>query len=542
MGYEQTALPWPEAERAFVEKGILTAEEFYALAERLRGLAFTISQITSYQALVKAKAKLQQIITDGGTLADWRVWVDEQALPWTEAYAQLVHRMAVLGSYSTGRYMQMNDPDVRAEFEYLMYDAINDLRTRPEHAAMDGKVWRRDEFPDEWWPPAGYNCFAGSTIVEGRIGAAFRYRYSGEMIELQRLGQPDAVTLVTPNHPIATPDGWVAAKDLQPGSEVLTGSPHRWPPVGIDQQHSPSRVDETFELAEKLGSATLAGSIPDDFHGDAFFGDSEIEIVRVPGVLSIGNFAEIGECLRDLCLTGSDHPRARHRDCVEARQRRRAAAPSRGNADLAQAARNVAAGASQLYRDLGYGLATLVEQARLFGGWQSPQFAVALVGGSSTVGKIQSRPGAVIGDLLVTGRSDGGPAFDQPRRDRASRNSVLAGKLGDARASGIEIDEIVAIGRVPFAGHVFNLQTADEAYLANGIIAHNCRCEVRPLNDTMMDRLGYDTPDIERGVPVDEDGQPLHADPGFQSNQADIWTLEHLLESALRGIKTEAGR
>jgi len=226
MGYEQTALPWPEAEKAFVEKGILTAEEFYALAERLRGLAFTISQITSYQALVKAKTKLQQIITEGGTLADWRVWVDEQALPWTEAYAQLVHRMAVLGSYSTGRYMQMNDPDVRAEFEYLMYDAINDLRTRPEHAALDGRVWRRDEFPDEFWTPNGFGC----------------------------------------------------------------------------------------------------------------------------------------------------------------------------------------------------------------------------------------------------------------------------------------------------------------------------RCEIRPLNDTMMNRLGYDTPDIERGVPVDEDGQPLHADPGFQSNQADIWTLEHLLESALRGIKTEAGR
>ena len=40
-----------------------------------------------------------------------------------------------------------------------MYDAVNDDRTRPAHAAMDGKVARHDDPFWLVWPPAnGHNC------------------------------------------------------------------------------------------------------------------------------------------------------------------------------------------------------------------------------------------------------------------------------------------------------------------------------------------------------------------------------------------------
>jgi SPP1 gp7 family putative phage head morphogenesis protein len=45
---------------------------------------------------------------------------------------------------------------------FLMYDAVDDLRTRPEHRAWDRRVLRWDH---PWWmthfPPLGYNCRCG---------------------------------------------------------------------------------------------------------------------------------------------------------------------------------------------------------------------------------------------------------------------------------------------------------------------------------------------------------------------------------------------
>ena len=38
--------------------------------------------------------------------------------------------------------------------------------------------------------------------------------------------------------------------------------------------------------------------------------------------------------------------------------------------------------------------------------------------------------------------------------------------------------------RVKYVGHVYNLSSKDEWYFANGIISHNCRCDVVPILDT----------------------------------------------------------
>jgi SPP1 gp7 family putative phage head morphogenesis protein len=86
------------------------------------------------------------------------LWANTQMPSWSYAYTQLVFRMAVFGSYSQARFEQINSPEVRETFEILFYDAINDSRTREEHAAMNGRSWKREEFPAGWWPPNGFNC------------------------------------------------------------------------------------------------------------------------------------------------------------------------------------------------------------------------------------------------------------------------------------------------------------------------------------------------------------------------------------------------
>lgn len=69
----------------------------------------------------------------------------------------LIYRQNMQTSYSAGRYKGLSDnADARP---YWRYNAIMDSRTRPAHAALNGKVFRLDNpFWDSMYPPNGFNC------------------------------------------------------------------------------------------------------------------------------------------------------------------------------------------------------------------------------------------------------------------------------------------------------------------------------------------------------------------------------------------------
>ena len=157
--FEDTVLSWPEAEAAFRDRLAISAEEFALISAELRGTAWTISRIAEHQTLLRVTRKLQQIIEMQGTLADFTKWIDtDQAGTWARSYTELVFRMATLGAYSQARWDEINDPDLGEEFGYIMYDAVNDDRTRDEHAALDGQTWLKSEFPGSYVPPNGFRC------------------------------------------------------------------------------------------------------------------------------------------------------------------------------------------------------------------------------------------------------------------------------------------------------------------------------------------------------------------------------------------------
>ena len=60
---------------------------------------------------------------------------------------------------AAGEWAQMNDPDARKVFPYVRYHAQSDNRTRSTHAALDGKIFRKDDpFLKTHWPPWEFNC------------------------------------------------------------------------------------------------------------------------------------------------------------------------------------------------------------------------------------------------------------------------------------------------------------------------------------------------------------------------------------------------
>jgi SPP1 gp7 family putative phage head morphogenesis protein len=151
-------LSWEEAEALFVARKGMPAASYYALEQYTRELGFTITKISSYQMMLRAKTELERLIASGGQLAEFELWAATQMPVWSQAYTALVFRMATFGAYSSARFEAINRPEVAKTFEVLFYDAVNDANTREEHARMNGRSWPRKDFPAGWWPPNGFNC------------------------------------------------------------------------------------------------------------------------------------------------------------------------------------------------------------------------------------------------------------------------------------------------------------------------------------------------------------------------------------------------
>ena len=60
----------------------------------------------------------------------------------------------------------------------------------------------------------------------------------------------------------------------------------------------------------------------------------------------------------------------------------------------------------------------------------------------------------------------------------AARDAKLARQLIHGQAIPVFLDEIVYVERQSIHGFVYNLETVDGWYSADGIVTHNCRCSV----------------------------------------------------------------
>jgi len=153
-------LPFEEAIAFFKDKVPLTSAEFYALAEKVRAKAFAVARVSSMDVIMDVHSAIDKAIEAGETLADFQGRIDDimAARGWkglTPWHAETVFRNNIQTAYSTGRYKQMVDQ--KDAFPYWEYDAVNDSATRPEHEALDGKIFPADHsFWNTWYPPNGH--------------------------------------------------------------------------------------------------------------------------------------------------------------------------------------------------------------------------------------------------------------------------------------------------------------------------------------------------------------------------------------------------
>jgi hypothetical protein len=274
------------------------------------------------------------------------------------------------------------------------------------------------------------NCFPGDVLVSAPSGvrAANARWYEGELVVVHTASGDELS--VTPNHPVLTPEGWVPAGELKVGSRVLRhlGDVERVDGVRPGDEQVPARISDVFDALRETSPVPtmhVPGSA-EQFHGDGFHAD--VEVVLADGLLADGDDPESVE-------VGGDGP--------------------------------LLVG--------GVGLGALLPKSA----------ALQVVGapGHAAYGRMCARHlgGALLGGHggplpgLSLAAADVGPALDDPAADAGLADAEGGRQLALALAESVALDEVVDLGRREFAGHVYNLQTGDGWYIAEGLVVHNCR-------------------------------------------------------------------
>jgi len=173
----------PEAAVAFFqEKGLKPTFAWQDMIGEEHSKAFTVAKIIDVDLLKTVRDEVDAAIKDGHTIGAFRQRLEPilQQHGWwgrktvvdpltgqavkaqlgSPARLRTIFRTNMASAYSVGHWqkIQIN----KAAMPFLQYDAVDDLRTRPEHAALDGLVLPVDHpFWHSHYPPNGWNCRCG---------------------------------------------------------------------------------------------------------------------------------------------------------------------------------------------------------------------------------------------------------------------------------------------------------------------------------------------------------------------------------------------
>lgn len=172
-------LPPAAAIRYLQDKGLQQTFSYADLINEEHAAAFTVAKMMDTDLLADIRASLEEALASGKPYGEW---VDSiiptlQAKGWwgraavtdpltgetimapvgSPARLATIFRTNMQSAYAVGQWQQIAAQEDAAP--YLLYDAVDDFRTRPLHAAWDGLVLPvGHKFWHDHYPPNGWNC------------------------------------------------------------------------------------------------------------------------------------------------------------------------------------------------------------------------------------------------------------------------------------------------------------------------------------------------------------------------------------------------
>lgn len=152
-------VPFDEAIQATVSRGVVLPDVYYGKLQGIhRQFAFSIANVAKVDQLQAVLDSLTHSLNTGGTFANWQRNVDVKALGLQPHRLDNIFRTNIQSAYNSGHWQQqLANKSTRP---YLVYDAINDSRTRPSHKANDGIIRQIDDpiWKRIWFSRNVYRC------------------------------------------------------------------------------------------------------------------------------------------------------------------------------------------------------------------------------------------------------------------------------------------------------------------------------------------------------------------------------------------------
>jgi len=298
-------------------------------------------------------------------------------------------------------------------------------------------------------------CFVGETLVSpvGSLSCAFKRRYDGDIVIITTSSGKQLKS--TPNHPILTARGWTPANEIKPGADVV----YSVSPNIIDVESAvdvcvPSRISALFDALSKpsIGTTFIESSSEAQFHGDGMVSEYEVNIAKANRDLNVAGIPSLKHDVSKQGFSLIDY--GVFLFCLR-------------HSGFSVAGQRLGDMTSKLYS------ASVDEVIKpLLATPESRDYGV----------RLNSAHVEFNGKLGITPLEHLTPA--EMRHDAfALEDGCNCGGSGGVvpgnGSSGLPIsvfeDDVVSLRREFFSGHVYNLHTDTELYIADGIIVHNCK-------------------------------------------------------------------
>jgi len=349
--------------------------------------------------------------------------------------ARMLARTEVIRAHAEATlnaYTEAGAEEVDLEAEIL---TAGDSRVCPVCKSAE----RRNPYPLEkarGLIPFHPGCVTGDTTVSAfDVSSASKRWYNGDIVVINTAGG-ERLTL-TPNHPVLTQRGFVSAQEINKfdclikchGVDTIPGIPR----IG-DNNYIKTLI---HNVTETLFSSGKVVPIPvkmtsEDFHGDG--SDGGIAIIGADSRLPLNSemitqFPKSG-VFKKAC------PNTFFFDCFSS-------FTELMNRNLSSLRCFMRSGILSVSLRLGH-----VIPFKLFG---------------------------------LGSRSKFDPIVIENFINRTSTNPVSICESLDRHSIKVSFDNVSSVQVRSFAGHVYNLQTASEFYIAENLIVHNCRCSWAPI-------------------------------------------------------------